>query len=287
MRNVANRRHFKWIRLGNFFGLNKKGTTVLRFSVALLALNSTTAISAELAPKEACEKIYTLFSSESYSAIKEELSHYSVAYKKEILDAAKKCEEKDESKTTGIAQFVNSDAEKEKKLNDLVPVVKDTVSEQITSDVGLKSFNFAMGIGSLYLSKPDIIDTVSDNGTLRITSKERNKIGIWASTNTFFYEGMRYRFGAFVGAQIGSDNSVVNSIAVGLAIAASRNNLANPQQGKAGSAPLVFQLGYGVTRTHSLTSGYADGQALPAGTNQAITTKETTGGPVVLVSYAF
>lgn len=151
----------------------------------------------------------------------------------------------------------------------------------------LKDFNFAVGLGMLFLrNESDLVETTVDNGTLRTTSEERYKLGIWLSSNSFLYESTQLRYGLFFATQLGgsSNNDLLNSFAIGLSFTGNKPMSAYKQTG---TAPLVFQVGYGFTHIQTLADGYSNGMTLPAGTNQPIMKKTIGKGPVVLVSTAF
>ncbi len=152
----------------------------------------------------------------------------------------------------------------------------------------LDSFNFAVGLGALFLRNGnDILNTAVDGGVLRVTNEERYKLGFWLSTNTFFRpdflaDTFGVRPGLFMAAQVGSGNNadVLNSFAVGVSLASSS------QPKGQGTAALAFQLGYGLTRIQTFANGYAAGMTMPTGTNQPVMTRTIGRGPVLIVSTA-
>ncbi len=153
----------------------------------------------------------------------------------------------------------------------------------------LSGYNFAVGIGALYLvnKAPDILGTTIDNGVLRITNQEQYKLGFWLSTNLFFNaKPWGIQPGAFFAVQMGSGSNTdtLNSMAVGLALTSASTSAS---KGAAGNAPLVFQVGYGLTHIQTLASGYANGMTMPANTNQPVFIKTIGRGPVVIVSTTF
>lgn len=145
-----------------------------------------------------------------------------------------------------------------------------------------KGFQFTTGIGALYIRKGDITEAIADNGTVRVKSSETTKLGLWFTANSFstLWKGAGVVAGPFLGAQLGGeDNRLVQSFAIGIGIAAAET--------KAGSSPLVFNIGWGITSRHSLRSPYVDGSALPSGSSQPLLTSSTASGPLILVTYRF
>ena len=192
----------------------------------------------------------------------------------------------------------NANKDTAKETAQKVLDVLEESSSPIASNSDLSAFNFAVGLGDLFLfSHHDITATTVDNGTLRITGDEKYKLGLWLSTNSFLSESklcLLYlagclaedkpiRKGLFVAVQMGGsgDSSIVNSFALGFSFAARKQTSLSP-----GNAPLVFQIGYGWTRIHVLASGYSDGMAMPTGTNQPVLKNTIGNGPVIIVSYA-
>lgn len=190
----------------------------------------------------------------------------------------------DEKTMKASAQVILTVLEKERKLK--------TENE-------LKGFNFAAGIGTLYLSNhPDILATTIDNGVLRVTSDEKYKLGLWLSSHTYFDAeiwGINKNspghchtncFGLFAATQLGGDNSgVVNAFAVGLAYTPTREHR-QAADSSPGLARLVFEAGFGWTRIQTLADGYTNGMTLPTG-NQPVMKKTMGRGPVLIVSTDF
>jgi len=228
-----------------------------------------------------CAKIADEFPDKTLTAIKNKLRKLNAPSLEEIESAAKACANQPVGFTKD-GSTVTAD-----QLKSVSEIVLDYSGDQLNEELGLKAFNFAVGLGMLSLSKnkSDIQAAVVDNGVVRVTHEEQTKLGLWLTTNTFFGEGFRYRWGAFVGTQLSGDDRLLNSFALGLSVASSRVNKAS-QRDKSGNAPLVFQLGWGWTRVQRLAGGYADGTPLPAGSSQPVLKKETAGGPVLLVSYS-
>ncbi|MCK9202454.1 MAG: hypothetical protein M0P42_15100 [Gallionella sp.] len=169
----------------------------------------------------------------------------------------------------------------------------------------VKDFNFALGLGILHITnRPDVIETSVDNGVLRTTNEEKYKLGFWLSSNTFLTttrfcvplidylfsinycladKNDKLRMGMFVATQLGGNNDILNSFAAGISFTADKSLVGY----KPGTAPLVFQLGYGWTHIQNLADGYSDGMTLPAGTNQPVMKKTIGRGPILIVSTAF
>lgn len=162
--------------------------------------------------------------------------------------------------------------------------------ERKATEDSLKGFNFAVGVGTILLQGTDIRAAVVDQGVVRVTDEEKYKIGLWLSTNTYFAQSdsKRSRWGLFLATQLGgsgNNSDLLNSFAVGLSFASQPGT--NQSKGSPGNAPLVFQIGYGVTRIQTFADGYSNGMVLPAGTSQPLMKKTTRDGAVLLVSYGF
>lgn len=154
------------------------------------------------------------------------------------------------------------------------------------SEDSLKVFNFAVGVGTIILDKNDIRAAAIDQGVVRTTDEEKYKIGIWLSTNTYIKVTGNSRYGLFLATQLGgggNNSDILNSFAIGLSWTSSKRPAGSTSLG---NAPLVFQLGYGITRIQRYAEGYGDGQPLPAGANLPLMRKTTETGPVLLVSYS-
>jgi hypothetical protein len=169
------------------------------------------------------------------------------------------------------------------------PVPQAAAPQSAAQAPDLKSFNFAVGLGALFLRNGnDILNSAVDNGVLRVTNEERYKLGFWLSSATFFKpewldNALGLRHGLFMAAQVGSGNNadVLNSFAVGYTLASSEK-----PRGGAGTAQLAFQIGYGLTRIQTFANGYAAGMTMPTGTNQPVMTRTIGRGPVLIVSTA-
>lgn len=182
---------------------------------------------------------------------------------------------------------INKTAQKILDVAAAVATEKTKVAkEKEALDNSLKAFNFAVGIGTIILDKNDIRTASIDQGVVRTTDEEKNKIGIWLSTNTYFKVTNNSRYGLFLSTQVGgggSNSDLLNSFAIGLSWTSSKRSTTPTGLG---NAPLVFQIGYGITRIQRYAAGYGDGQPLPTGTNQPLMKKTTETGPVLLVSYS-
>lgn len=169
--------------------------------------------------------------------------------------------------------------------------IKEVNANAQQTDEKLRSFNFAVGIGALYLlNQPDIMNTTVDNGTLRTTSEEKYKLGLWLTTNSFIgrlWPGAidNCRWGIFTGVQLGGSgsNEILNSFAAGLSFASASSSTTQSK----GSSNLVFQFGYGLTRIQTYASGYSDGMTMPTGANQPVMRNSIGKGPVLIVSTFF
>lgn len=161
--------------------------------------------------------------------------------------------------------------------------VADAAKSALNSELDLKGFNFAVGLGVMRVSGGDVSAATIDNGVVRVTEVDKQKLGLWLSTSTFF-DTIKdsYRWGLFLGAQLGGDDKVLNGLATGIAIASAKK-----PSGQPGTSPLVFQIGWGWTRVQRLADGYVDGEAPPGGATQPLFKKTTQGGPVLMISYSF
>jgi hypothetical protein len=171
------------------------------------------------------------------------------------------------------------------RILDVAASVAIDKAKQNKTEEDLKAFNFAIGLGSIILNNKDVRSATVDQGIVRTTDEEKYKIGIWLSTNTYFKETNNSRYGFFMATQLGgggNNSDLLSSFAVGLSWTASHR----PATASLGNAPLVFQIGYGITRIQRYADGYGDGRALPSGANQPLTKKTTEAGPVLLVSYS-
>lgn len=213
----------------------------------------------------------------------------------------------DNTASTEIAQRV-LDAKKD--------IDKEIVDDKNATQDKLNDFNFAVGLGVLTLRNAnDVIEQTVDKNVLRITNEEQYKLGLWLSTNAFLddielclpfrslclrdaqssdalaskgkHNPTKVRWGTFVATQLGgnSNSGILNSVAIGFSFMAAGSKRTDFKA--AGTAPLVFQLGYGLTRIQTLADGYTNGMTLPTGTNQPVMKKSIGRGPVIIVSTAF
>jgi hypothetical protein len=154
---------------------------------------------------------------------------------------------------------------------------------------GLGGFGFGLGYGAIALrGTGDVRAAVIDNGTVRVTEQERQKLGVWLSTSWAcdrcgFGAKTSIGFGPFLAVQLGGNESTVSSVAAGIGFSF-RNRRGH--DGKA-QFPLDVQIGYAQTKAKQLADGYRDGEAPPAGATQALLKSVTKGGPLLLVSYNF
>jgi hypothetical protein len=152
---------------------------------------------------------------------------------------------------------------------------------KVESDIE-KGFKFTTGIGAIFIKKGDVTEAIADNGTVRIKSSEKMKLGMWLTANSFsgHWRTRGAIAGPFVGVQLGGEqNKIVNAFAAGIGIAAS--------EAPNDSSPLVFNVGWGVTSRRSLVDPYIDGKPLPMGSSQPLLTSTTAHGPLLLVTYRF
>lgn len=253
-----------------------------------------------------CQKLEPYFG-KSNEEIKALLLPKNDAQLRDAEDYATRCKRNvfvDFSLTDGTAaDSVTAKETAQKVIDARNDLTNDTAQQKDTLKDTLKDFNFAVGLGAHYLTgSPDVLEHSVDNGVLRITNEEKYKLGLWLSTNTFLdttkfcaplmnsciisNDAHKIRWGFFVATQLGnsSNSGILNSLAVGLSFMA---NHTRSDYVAAGTAPLVFQLGYGLTRIQTLADGYTNGMTLPAGTNQPVMKKSIGKGPVLLVSTAF
>lgn len=253
------------------YSWNKSSQAALAVLAISLFAQSHSANAEE--PVTECENIAPL-SNKSYKEIKDHIKERNKKSLQDWKESAEKC-----AKTTAPTQ-----GQSKVIAENILTAMKEISVEENS----LEGFNFAVGLGLVYLKADDVKAATIDNGIVRVTDAEKTKLGVWLTTSTFFSnvnilvsKSDKYRWGMFVAAQIGEEK-IVNSVATGLSLASSQ-----PGNSSSGSAPLVFQLGYGWTRIQTLADGYVDGQALPSGATQPLFKKATSGGPVLLVSYNF
>ncbi|MDY6947033.1 MAG: hypothetical protein SXG53_15065 [Pseudomonadota bacterium] len=155
--------------------------------------------------------------------------------------------------------------------------------QALGQDSQFSEFGFGLGFGNVFLRGLGHIDTaVVDQGVVRITDQEKNKLGVWLTTswiNDQWPPSWQWvGFGPFVGVQLGGTDDIVDSLAVGVAVSFTKI---------APALPLDFQFGWGWTRINSLAAGYAAGAAVPEGVSQVLLRKNVDNGPVLIVSYKF
>lgn len=227
--------------------------------------------------KDLNEKKEKLFDAEEFSVrcLNESFKKFSISNQEE-----KTTEEVNEDEMKASAQ----------RVRNAVDRIREADARKEMSDK-LNNFNFAVGIGALYLANtPDIMSTTIDSGVLRTTTEEKYKLGLWLSTNSFigrFIPGVidDTRWGIFTAVQLGGNggNEILNSFAAGFSFAADPTIARAPK----GSTALVFQIGYGLTHIQTYANGYSDGMNIPTGTNQPVMKKTIGKGPALIVSTAF
>lgn len=251
-----------------------------------------TAFSSNSYANTACENIQDYYGKTNVQ-VKELLQTKSAAEQRDDVGSANTCHD------SFVAFNLKSGSPADQKPSQdsaikIIAAAKDIEDEKKDDTDKLKDFNFAVGLGVQYISaNPDIINTTVDNGVLRITNVEKYKLGLWLSSNTFFFSGKKhtympdgYKSGLFVATQLGGggNNDILNSFALGFSFMTDRTK---HEIDKAGIAPLVFQVGYGWTRIQTFADGYSSGMTLPNTVNQPVMKKVIGKGPVLLVSTAF
>ena len=150
----------------------------------------------------------------------------------------------------------------------------------IEEEVSSGGLNFGIGAGVMLLSDADIVDTTIDNGRVRVTTEEKEKLGFWLTSswvnNSWPSEDIQ--IGPFVGLQFAGDKDFLNSLAVGLNLSFMKVKY---------GLPLDFQVGWAWTKTTQLADGYKDNELLPTGSTQVITKDIVTDGFVFITSYKF
>lgn len=142
----------------------------------------------------------------------------------------------------------------------------------------LDKFGFGLGFGAMVLDDSDITSAIIENDTVRVTGEEKNKMGFWLTASWIHdsWPTKQIGFGPFFGVQLGGNNEVVNSLAVGIDFSFKR---ISPK------LPLDFQIGYGITRIEELADGYEPNSAAPTGSTQPIMKDTTKEGWVIIFSY--
>ena len=265
----------------------------VKIGVALTASFVALALSATNSFASSCSRLEDFFPLER-TEIVTKINDWNRNQLKDLRDNAKSC------KSDQFVAFALKDGSpaKEDIAKNAAQKVLDALEQSPSiNNNDLSAFNFSVGLGNLFLfSHHDITSTTVDNGTLRITGDEKYKLGLWLSTNSFLSESnlcLLYwvgcmakdkplRKGLFVAVQVGGSNTnTINSFALGLSFAARKQAFSSQ-----GSAPLVFQIGYGWTHIQELASGYSDGMTMPTGANQPVLKNTIGNGPVFIVSYA-
>lgn len=231
-----------------------------------------------------CEKMSEYFS-KSNAEVSKAFAKKPKPEQRDDLENAAKCVETPPDAAITVRGKSFSVDDVESTANKIIAAAADVKAENLTDQ--LSKFNFAAGIGMHFLTGSDVITSVIDNGTFRTTSEEKYKLGLWLSSNTFFgtfVPGLfdNTRWGMFLATQLGgTNNQFLNSGAVGFSIASTQK-----PSSVAGSAPLVFQFGYGFTHIQTYANGYADGMTVSAGVNQPLMQHTIGKGWVVIVSTA-
>lgn len=262
--------------------------------LSTLSLLSTGSFAATDSP---CEPIKSFYN-KSRDAIAADLKNLNSLQILDAVDQANDC--KNQSDTYFVANPVDLGGGKNANVAILKKSAQSIIDAALyldseTSKVeqsnksiedNLKGFNFAAGVGSISLKTPDIRAAVVDQGVIRVTDEEKLKLGLWLSTNTYFFQTTtnRSRVGLFLATQLGGGGSsdLLNAFAIGLSFTS--NHISNA---KPGNAPLVYQIGYGITRVQTFADGFSNGMTLPSGTSQPLFKKTTREGLVALVSYSF
>ncbi len=150
----------------------------------------------------------------------------------------------------------------------------------IEDEVDSGGLNFGIGAGVVLLSDADIMKTTIDNGRVRVTNEEKEKLGFWLTSswvnNSWPSEDIQ--IGPFVGLQVGDNKDFLNSLAVGLNLSFMKVKY---------GLPLDFQIGWAWTKTTQLANGYKDNELLPTGSTKIITKDVVNDGVVFIASYKF
>jgi len=163
----------------------------------------------------------------------------------------------------------------------LTALLADTEEEFfIEEEVASGGLNFGIGAGVMLLNDADIIGTTIDNGRVRVTTEEKEKLGFWLTSswvnNSWPSEDIQV--GPFVGLQFAGDQDFLNSLAVGVNLSFMKVKY---------GLPLDFQLGWAWTKSTQLADGYKDNELLPIGSTNVITKNIVTDGFVFITSYKF
>jgi hypothetical protein len=131
-------------------------------------------------------------------------------------------------------------------------------------------FGFGLGFGNVFLRGLGHIDAaVVDQGVVRITDQEKNKLGVWLTTSWINDQWPRswawVGFGPFVGVQLGGTDDIVDSLAVGVAVSFKKI---------APALPLDFQFGWGWDSHQFLVGRVCRGRRGTAGCLAGPTEKE-------------
>ena len=139
-------------------------------------------------------------------------------------------------------------------------------------------FGFGLGFGVILLKNSDITNVIVDSGTVRVIGEEKNKMGFWLTTSWINDEFPTTQIGVgpFFGVQLGGNNDIINSIALGIDFSFKRLGA---------KLPLDFQIGYAVTRIKVLADGYIENSPPPGAATQVLTKDTTEKGIVFIFSY--
>jgi hypothetical protein len=256
---------------------------------------------AQAAAADPCQRVDQIAGMSSAER-KAKLASLNVKALDELIAQSKLCRERADAALAKVKMNAASDADKATAQQGASSQkVEEEAGAARNEQIGLDGFKFAVGIGRIDLrGRPDITGAVVDQGVVRVTGEERYKLGMWVSTNTYFGsfgmpwgEAGRFRAGAFMGAQLGDNDRIVNSFAVGLSLTTrkAQAQIKAPgaegagSAGGSGEAPLVFQVGRAWTRTNALPNGYVEGSAPPGSATQVPLKKTTQRGLVLMVSY--
>jgi len=166
-------------------------------------------------------------------------------------------------------------------LFSFIALLADTAEEFFVEDeVASGGLNFGIGAGVMLLGDANIVDTTMDNGRVRVTREEKEKLGFWLTSSWVnnSWPSKHIQIGPFVGLQFAGDQDFLNSLAVGLDLSFMKVKY---------GLPLDFQVGWAWTKTSQLADGYKDNELLPSGSTNIITKDIVTNGFVFITSYKF
>lgn len=191
-----------------------------------------------------------------------------------------------ETADEGARAQAQQEVDKQQAAVDKLQGEYDAVLAALQSDgsPGLDGFGFGLGVGSLMLRKPYVTNAAIDNGVVRVTGEEKDRLGLWLSTSWISdrYLTRKIGIGPFLAAQLGGNDQTVSSFGVGVALSFKnrRSSLSRKEQ-----YPLDFQIGWAWTKVKTLASGYEDNKAPPSASTQVPLKETTRGGLLLLVSY--